>query len=134
MKKNIYKLILVSLVLAPAMSMMALGFPQAETLENAFRVKIDEAQKVKALEKKKAELEKKKEIEDKKRDKFIPGVAIEEMEKMNDAQDSICLSIRSEIVDVELEIKENSTPEVNPQLIDGYRRLNENIYSAPSSK
>lgn len=44
--------------------------------------------------------------EDRKRNQDIAGVTPENMEKMNFAQDSLCLALRSELTDVELEIAE----------------------------
>lgn len=57
-------------------------------------------------------------IEDAKRNRCIPGVSPERMEKLNDHQDSICLALRSQLVDILLEIKENS-PSVTIHMTTG---------------
>lgn len=62
-------------------------------------------------------------VQDAKRNKQIVGVSPETLEEINDRQDSICLALRSELIDVILEIKENS-PEVNsPLLLQHYNNL-----------
>ena len=66
--------------------------------------------KLQALQGKRDSLQKKIKEEDSKRNQQIPGVSPERMEEMNDRQDSICLALRSELIDVLLEIKENNPP------------------------
>ena len=51
-------------------------------------------------------LKKKIELEDRKRNQTIDGVSGISMEKINVRQDSICLDLRSQLVDVQLQIKE----------------------------
>ena len=62
--------------------------------------------RVKVLTEKRTELKKQISIEDAKRNKIINGVTPEVQEAMNDKQDSICLDLRSQLVAVELELKE----------------------------
>ena len=72
--------------------------------------------KLQALQGKRDSLQKKIKEEDSKRNQQIPGVSPERMEEMNDRQDSICLALRSELIDVVLEIKENNPP-LNSQAV-----------------
>lgn len=51
-------------------------------------------------------LQKEIKVQDEKRNVQIAGVSTETLEEMNDRQDSICLALRSELVDVNLAIKE----------------------------
>lgn len=51
-------------------------------------------------------LQKEIKVQDEKRNVQIAGVSAETLEEMNDRQDSICLALRSELVDVNLAIKE----------------------------
>ena len=44
--------------------------------------------------------------QDSKRNAVYNGVSPETQERMNDRQDSLCLDLRSQLVDVQLEIKE----------------------------
>lgn len=60
---------------------------------------------------------------DAKRNKQITGVSPETLEAMNDRQDSICLALRSELVDVILEIKELSPEVTSPVLLQQYNNL-----------
>lgn len=75
------------------------------------------------LKKQKADLQKKIEIEDGKRNQSIEGVSAEAMEKINLTQDSICLELRSRLVDIELEIAELTPDRLPTQLIQQYNRL-----------
>lgn len=52
--------------------------------------------------------------EDKKRNQKINGVTPETEEMINDKQDSICLDLRSQLVAVELELKELSSASTIP--------------------
>lgn len=64
------------------------------------------ALKVKELNLRKANLQKQIKIEDQKRNRTMNGVAAGTQELLNDKQDSICLELRSQLVSVELELKE----------------------------
>lgn len=61
--------------------------------------------------------------EDGKRNAQISGVSAETLEEINDKQDSICLSLRSQLVDTDLEIKELVPTVTSPQLINQYNNL-----------
>ena len=60
--------------------------------------------------------------QDKLRNRHIPGVSLTRMEEINDNQDSICLSLRSALVDVLLEIKEKASVPM-PSALLKYNRL-----------
>lgn len=62
-------------------------------------------------------------VEDAKRNKQVPGVAYETLENMNDCQDSICLTLRSQLVDINLEIKQLTPTIISPGLINQYNNL-----------
>ncbi len=81
--------------------------------------------KIKTLNNRKAELKNKIAIEDKKRGRAADGVSAETMEQMNDVQDSICLSLRSDLVDVELELSELTPDETQNKIVKQYKSLKE---------
>jgi len=62
--------------------------------------------KIKLLTEKKTKLKRQIAIEDAKRNEVVNGVTPEVQEMLNDKQDSICLELRSQLVAVELELKE----------------------------
>ena len=62
--------------------------------------------KVEELQRKRVSLVERIKIEDAKRDQNTSGVAPETQELLNDRQDSVCLALRSQLVSVELELKE----------------------------
>lgn len=55
--------------------------------------------------------------EDKKRNQVIEGVSAQQLEQINDRQDSICLDLRSQLVSVELQISELSNEERTEEVI-----------------
>ncbi len=65
-----------------------------------------QAIKVKGLNARKANLQRQIKIEDQKRNQTLNGVTAETQEILNEKQDSICLELRSQLVSVELELKE----------------------------
>lgn len=81
------------------------------------------ALKLKGLQTKKEQLEKEIKVQDGKRNSQIAGVAPETMEEINNRQDSVCLALRSELVDVILEIKEITPIATPPQFIQQYNNL-----------
>ncbi len=79
--------------------------------------------RLKSLRNKKESLKKEIKIQDSRRNRQIPGVTAETLEEMNDKQDSICLELRSELMDVTLGIKEIA-PEVGAsQLVERYNQM-----------
>lgn len=92
------------LVIAAMMMMFSMpAFAQEDNMVNDTIVKLV---KIKELKLKKENLIKQIKIEDAKRDMSINGVTFETQERLNDRQDSICLDLRSQLVSVELQIKE----------------------------
>lgn len=79
------------------------------------------------LRQRRTELQKKIEDEDKKRNRVIEGVSAESLERMNMAQDSICLELRSELVGVELEIKELAPRDSPSRIIQQYNNLRQSL-------
>ena len=79
--------------------------------------------KITNLKNRKAALQKQIAVEDKKRNVVIEGVSPETLEKMNERQDSICLELRSELTDVELELKELGADNTTAQIAQQYNNL-----------
>lgn len=79
--------------------------------------------KLNGLRSKRDKLQKEIKIQEAKRNIQTNGVAPETLEEMNDRQDSVCLALRSELVDVILEIKENSVDIPSSVLIQQYNGL-----------
>lgn len=78
---------------------------------------------LKALKIKKDSLQKAIKVEDSKRNRQIAGVSPETMERINIRQDSICLALRSELTDLNLEIREASAAFASPHLINQFNNL-----------
>ena len=82
--------------------------------------------KVRELNNRKENLKEQIMIEDAKRNQAQPGVAPETMELMNERQDSICLDLRSQLVSVELQLKE-LVPNGNIEdILQNYNALQQN--------
>lgn len=81
------------------------------------------ALRLRNLQAEKQRIEKEIEVEDGKRNVQIAGVSVETLEKINNRQDSICLALRSELVDVVLEIKELSPDAVAPELVQQFNNV-----------
>lgn len=81
--------------------------------------------RVKALIENRAELKKQIAVEDAKRNKVINGVTPEVQEAMNDEQDSICLNLRSQLVALELELKELLPDKTSASIISQLNLLNQ---------
>lgn len=93
------KIYMICIMAAVAMSSSAQGLEQSH--ENTIQ-----AIKIKELNLRKENIQKQIKIEDRKRNQAVNGVTTETQEMLNDRQDSICLELRSQLVDVELELKE----------------------------
>ncbi len=65
-------------------------------------------------------------IEDSKRNKVDDSMSFEQMEEINDRQDSICLDLRSKMVYVELEINELKRNDVSSVIRDKIDKINKN--------
>ena len=85
--------------------------------------------KVKELTAKKNMLKKQIVIEDGKRNQVMNGVNFEIQEAMNDKQDSICLDLRSQLVAVELELKELVPDRTATAILGQLNLLNQNQQS-----
>ena len=83
-------------------SVIGLANVSAQTKADTVKVQI----KIKELKQAEATLKKRIETEDKKRNRNIEGVSETSMDEMNQRQDSICLELRSQLVDVQLQVKE----------------------------
>lgn len=79
--------------------------------------------RLQTLKQRQMDLKKKIETEDKKRNRTMEGVSAESLEQMNLVQDSICLELRSELVSVELQMKELAPTAIPAQLIRQYNNL-----------
>ena len=83
-------------------SVIGLANVSAQTKADTVKVQI----KIKELKQVEATLKKRIETEDKKRNRNIEGVSETSMDEMNLRQDSVCLDLRSQLVDVQLQVKE----------------------------
>lgn len=95
------------------------SFSQETKKDSAvYKIKIEE------LTIKKKKLEKQIAIEDKKRNANTPGVTAETQELLNDRQDSICLGLRSQLVDIELELKELVPDKTAGVIVEHFNSMN----------
>ena len=102
------KKIILTIITVAAVVLSAQSTTQDNRLANAI--------KIKELTLKKSTLEKQIKTEDLKRNQHIDGMSYELLEQMNIRQDSLCLALRSQLVDVELALKElNKTNQNNNQ-------------------
>lgn len=95
-----YIIILTALMLTVAASSFA------ARQDDRQQPQISDAMQIKILSIKKDKLQTKLLEEESLRNRIMPGVAPEAMEEANERQDSICLALRSEIVDIDLQIEE----------------------------
>lgn len=106
MKINIVCFLLFALC---SMSLNARARNQQAEQKQSVAVKLDSASvvlKLNALEERKAELKQKIVAEDARRNLQIAGASALSLETINNRQDSLCLALRSQLVDVDLEIGE----------------------------
>lgn len=68
------------------------------------------AAQIRSLEQQRTQLQTRIKQEDAKRGTKTDGVTPQTQEALNDRQDSLCLSLRSQLVDVELQLSELQTP------------------------
>lgn len=109
-----------------AAMMMLLSMPAFAQKENRTNDSIARFVKIKELKIKKDNLIKQIKMEDAKRDMSIDGVTFESQERLNDIQDSICLDLRSQLVSIELEIKELSPNDVTRAISKQLNKINAN--------
>lgn len=105
------------LITFPAVAQTAMS----DTTINAVRVK--------ELTLRKCSIEKQIKIEDSKRNQIINGVSVETQETLNDQQDSICLALRSQLVSVELELKELIPDRTVEAIVNQFNKLQQNAQS-----
>lgn len=115
-----------------AAMMILLSMPAFAQEENSTNDSIARFVKIKELKIKKDNLIKQIKMEDAKRDMSIDSVTFESQERLNDIQDSICLDLRSQLVSIELEIKELSPNDVTGAVSKHMNKLNAN--SQPINK
>lgn len=99
---NFYRLFAIGIFAAFAISAAAQNVSQNQSRQDSTLTAI----KVEELQRKRVSLVERIKIEDAKRDQNTSGVAPETQELLNDRQDSVCLALRSQLVSVELELKE----------------------------
>lgn len=97
--KNINKIFAVLMV-------MLVSFPAIAQFDNQGGQETSSTAKIKELNQRKAELERELAIAESKRNMSESGVAYDTQELLNIRQDSICLELRSELLEVELALKE----------------------------
>lgn len=115
MNKRIYIIMVAAAMLLVPAAVMAQTTEKADSIATAVRLK--------ALQTKKSEIEKQIQTEDAKRNKVVEGASAEALEAANIRQDSICLSLRSQLVDVELEIAEVAPNKVNARIVQQYNTI-----------
>lgn len=69
--------------------------------------------------------------EDAKRNKVILGVSPSQLEAMNDRQDSVCLELRSQLTDKELELKELTARQTAETISQQVSNLRQEVLNAP---
>lgn len=112
------------IILSLAVVAMSLSMAQGISAHTAAKNdSIATVLKLNTLQNKKESLQKEIKVQDARRNKQISGVSAETLDEMNNKQDSLCLALRSELVDVILAIKELSPEVTSPQLIDQYNNL-----------
>lgn len=83
-------------------SIIGLNIASAQTKTDTLKVQL----KIKELKQTEISLKKRIETEDKKRNQNIDGVSEISMNEINERQDSVCLDLRSQLVDIQLQVKE----------------------------
>lgn len=81
--------------------------------------------KIKELKVREHNLKNKIAVEDAKRNQHLEGVTPETQERLNNKQDSICLDLRSQLVEVELEMKELIPNKTIAAALGQYNELND---------
>lgn len=95
----------------------------AQQLQTAQNDSTVNAIKINNLKNQKTALQKRISVEDKKRNAVIEGVSPETLEKRNERQDSICLELRSELTNIELELKELGVDGTTAHIAQQYNNL-----------
>ena len=118
------------------LAMAAFSFALSQTLSAQNRADSTlVALRLNELKTRKADIQKQIETEDRKRNQTIEGVSAETMERMNMTQDSICLELRSQLVEVELEMAELTLNNPLPaQFLQQFNRLRQSQGNRPGKK
>lgn len=118
------------------LAMAAFSFALSQTLSAQNRADSTlVALRLNELKTRKADIQKQIETEDRKRNQTIEGVSAETMERMNMTQDSICLELRSQLVEVELEMAELTPNNPLPaQFLQQFNRLRQSQGNRPGKK
>lgn len=118
------------------LAMAAFSFALSQTLSAQNRADSTlVALRLNELKTRKADIQKQIETEDRKRNQTIEGVSAETMERMNMSQDSICLELRSQLVEVELEMAELTPNNPLPaQFLQQFNRLRQSQGNQPGKK
>lgn len=99
-----------------------------QTTTDTIKVKL----KIKELRTVEANLKKQIEAEDKKRGMTISGVSEESMSELNERQDSLCLALRSNLVNTRLEINELEAS-ITPVVRITHEQAAENLHQGLST-
>lgn len=91
------------------------------------------AVKIKELTLRKNNLKKQIAVEDSKRNRQVVGMSLESMEVMNERQDSVCLDLRSQLVTVELELKNLVPDKLTSTVVNQLNQLNQNSSQSATS-
>lgn len=94
------------------------NMPENDTTADMMRIQKLNAQKDSLLNQIK--------IEDAKRNMIIDSLSFEQMEIINDRQDSICLDLRSKLTYINLELKELEKHKISSVISDKMNHINQN--------
>lgn len=92
-------------LLSPAISADSAVVSNIQGL-SSFRINAENTQQMQKLLHERQELQKRLDAEMSKRNTYVPGATHEALEEYNDRQDSLCLALKSELVDINLQIAE----------------------------
>lgn len=115
MKKTIMSLLILAMSISSTQYISALSPVMNDSVPTENRMN--------KLQAKRETLKREIKEQDAKRNRQIEGVSPETMERINDKQDSLCLALRSELVDVNLEIMEISPTINSVEFVNQYNNL-----------
>lgn len=122
--------LLLSIIMIGGLAIPHTAYAQAKNRQDSTLIAI----RLYELNERKADIQKKIQVEDSKRNQSIEGVSYETQEKLNFTQDSICMELRSQLTDIELEIGELK-PVIQPtRIIQQYNRLRQSQANKPPKK
>lgn len=103
-RRNFFLTVLLTIASLAAQA-QSLALPSSQRVDS-----IATAAQISSLEQQRTQLQTRIKQEDAKRGTKTDGVTPQTQEALNDRQDSLCLSLRSQLVDVELQLSELQTP------------------------